>query len=117
MTKKQKIWLVIFGAMFLIPEILWTGTVGKAVYYWVLGNSVKGGILSFNLLVIPQSANLAKFIYLVEFIGILGSFIYIINFYHPKNKLLKYFLLILLGLLLSIAFCYVMFVMSFGNLP
>ena len=23
MTKKQKIWLAVFGAMFLVPEILW----------------------------------------------------------------------------------------------
>jgi len=29
MTKKQKIWLAVFGAMFLVPEILWGGVVGK----------------------------------------------------------------------------------------
>lgn len=116
MTKKQKIWFAVFLAMFAVPEVLWGGIIGRVIYYWILGSSVKGGILSFSLLSMPKSVNLIKFIYLTEFIGALSGFFYAIVFYHPKNKLFKFLLLIILGLLLLVAFLYVLFAISFSGM-
>jgi len=116
MAKKQKIWLGIFLAMFLVPEILWGGVVGKFIYYWLLNGDVRGGIHNFAILPLPQSVNLTKFIYLTEFIGVVISFVYVIFFYHTQRKLLKFLLGTVLGLLLFVALFYVMFVINIGNL-
>ena len=119
MDRRQKVWLGIFGAMFLVPEILWGGVVGQVIYYWLLNGDVRGGIRNFAILPLPQSANLTKFIYLTEFIVVAISFINIIFFYHTQRKLLKllkFLLGVVLGLLLFVALFFVMFIISIGNL-
>ena len=102
--------------MFLVPEILWGGVVGKFIYYWLLNGDVRGGIHNFAILPLPQSVNLTKFIYLIEFVGVAISFVCIIFFYHTQRKLLKFLLGAVLGLLLFVALFYVVFVISIGNL-
>ena len=113
---KQKKWFVVFLAMFLLPEILWGGVIGKIVYYWVLNNSVKGGVSNFSLLSIPSSFIFKKTIYLIEFVGVSASLVCSITYYHPKYKLLKLALIISLGLLLLAAFYYVLFASHFSNI-
>jgi len=43
MDKRQKIWLGIFGAMFLVPEILWSPMID--FYYQLILQSNSSGIV------------------------------------------------------------------------
>ncbi len=85
MTKKQKIWLGIFGAMFLIPEILWiSGIRGNIEIPWFPINDFK----EFKNILI------AYFTTLIPFIGLVGIFKIISKL--KINKKMKTFIFITL---------------------
>lgn len=103
MSKVQKIWLWIFGAMFLVPEVLW-------------GNLLKIFKISFlpvyrNVQIFTENPNIAFLVIIVEIIGVSGI-IYLLS----KKDLgvsikLKYILntllvIILLILLMSLYLSY-----------
>lgn len=69
MTKKQKIWLGIFLAMFVIPELLWS-PVGN-FYYELSQTSKSGGTYPFRDNFLQDSDNLSilKSVLLIQFIG------------------------------------------------
>lgn len=110
MTKVQKIWMWIFGAMFLIPEILW-------------GNLIKIFGISFlpiyrNVQLFIDEPSVVFLIIIIEIIGIVGI-IYLLN---KKNIIinlaLKYIfdtalIIILLALALSLFLSYLTSRISF----
>lgn len=70
MTKKQKIWMGIFSAMFVIPEILWS-PIGNLTYdFFQNSNNVE--IFRPNFLTIPDNISLLIYVLCVQFVGILG---------------------------------------------
>jgi len=72
LSKMQKIWLGIFGAMFLIPEILWSPIVSFLLFFLGLEQANLFSIFfknyDFNIFI-------SLIIILVEFIGAFGLFI------------------------------------------
>ncbi len=85
MTKKQKIWLAIFGAMFLVPEILWSPILGL----WSIDKEI------FNI----GNRILLTIVVLLQFLGCLGLLFSIYNFKKIKN-------IFYLFILLFLSFCF-----------
>lgn len=80
-SKTQKIWLWIFGAMFIIPEILWSPILN--FYYEFYQSSFTSFIhpLRNNFLQNSDNSNYLKFILFLQFLGISLFFIFLL-----KNK-------------------------------
>ena len=81
MTKTQKILAWIFGAMFVVPEILWSPVVN--FYYELLQTSKSGGTHPFryNFLQNSDNLNYLKFVIALQFVGLLLALIFV-----TKNK-------------------------------
>jgi len=75
----QKIWLGIFGAMFLIPEILWSPVVD--FYYQLSQTGKSGGTHSLRDNFLQNSDNLGylKLVIFIEFVGLLLFIIFSIR--------------------------------------
>ncbi len=85
MTKVQKIWLSVFLAMFLVPEILWGPLLG------LLSNF--GGNILFpvfkNSQYVENNAAVMNLILISELVGMIG--IGVINFkYFKSNSVVKF---------------------------
>ena len=78
MSKKQKIWLWVFLAMFIIPEVLWS-PVGNFVYSWIMP-TVNGSIQTMrnNFLMSIENVNLYTLVLFIQLVGISLVFIYLI---------------------------------------
>jgi hypothetical protein len=103
MTKMQKIWLGIFLAMFVVPEIFLGGLLST---FFNLKTVFNPSILFDSF---PFFGNLMFFI---EIFGIVGL-LFLNTKYAHKNKVIKYIigtvLLLILGSLLLIAYAYYSF--------
>ena len=108
LSKKQKVWLWIFGAMFLIPEILFSGIASLIALLFgkELGSLYSIGI---NKNIFPDSSLVLILGIAVEFIGALGLFIF--SF---KNK--KFILTFLMGVVLVILFILFAYIFSVSNM-
>jgi hypothetical protein len=82
MTKKQKIWLAVFGAMFLVPEVLW----GPIFGLWSINKKI------FDL----DNRFYLTLIVLLQFIGCTGLTFIVYRFKKFKNILYWLALLFLL---------------------
>ena len=106
LSKKQKVWLYIFGAMFLIPEILWGNIINILQIYFLP--------IFKNRQIFIDKPIIAFFIIVVEIVSVTG-FIYLFNSNDNKiNKVTKYIINVLLSiifLILAISL-YLSFVMS-----
>ena len=79
MKKVQKIWLWVFFAMFLVPEILWSPA-GNFVYSWympLLNGSVQ--TLRNNILLKVDNYNLYSAILFVQFLGLFAAFLMLVG--------------------------------------
>ena len=83
MTKKQKIWLAVFGAMFLVPEILWGGV--RSLITKVFFQSSYSNFFSLSVFSDVSNNLIASLISVVQFIGIL---IFVLVFIKLKINLL-----------------------------
>jgi len=100
MTKKQKIWLTVFGAMFLVPEILWlVGIRGNIEIPWLPINN-------FNQLI---GILTAYFTTLIPFIGLMGL-AKIIKKLQIDRKLKFFLFLVIVPLLCWLAFITLMLI-------
>ncbi len=113
LTKKQKIWLWISGALFLIPELLWSPI--SNLYYQLTQTSKSGGTFPFryNFLQNSDNLNYLKFVVLLQFLGVLITLILALKNRVIKNKVLKYFFIALLAILLLLTGFALLFVMTF----
>ena len=100
LSKKQKVWLGIFGAMFLVPEILWSPVLNFSYSIWN-GRNVPI-FLRDNFLVRSDYRTTIIFIVLIQCIGSLGSLILIIK--SKSNIVIK---------LTSSVVVFILFVLSF----
>lgn len=103
MTKPQKIWLSVFLAMFLIPELLWS-PIGNFAYEWFQNtNSVVP--LRNNFLMDLNNINWFSSVVFIQMAGLLLLVVYllIIN-KNIKNKLALWSGIVLSFILLVAAF-------------
>ena len=70
MAKKQKIWLAISLAMFLIPEILWS-PVRSLIFIFLNPDKFNDIPLLFNILPSIENNFIAGIIGIIQFIGLL----------------------------------------------
>jgi hypothetical protein len=104
MTKKQKVWLGIFTAMFVVPEVLW-GTIFNAGTS-ILGLSVHS--VYYNLQIFDDHPGLAYLIIITEIVAVSG--LLYLNFKRQEwqHKIQKVFFTIIL-MLLNIALLFLLF--------
>jgi hypothetical protein len=102
MTKKQKIWLAVFGAMFLVPEILWGGV--RSLITKVFFQSSYSSIFSLSVFSDINSNFIASLISMIQFIGIL---IFVLVFIKLKiNLFIKLILITILFFLIFFSFIF-----------
>lgn len=94
MTKKQKIWLAVFGAMFIIPEILWSPIFGL----WSIDKQI------FNL----SNRVLLVAIMSLQFLGCLVLLFTVYNF--KKIKSIFYWLVLLFLLFCFLKLGYILYI-------
>jgi len=111
MAKKQKIWLAIFLAMFLVPEILWSPY--SSFYYAILFSNSGDSFQLFNLAPNPKSLIIQKLIVFVQFSGLLSS-LFVLSKSQIKNKSIKLFANSILTVLLILAFYFLFFIFNFS---
>lgn len=104
MTKKQKVWLGIFLAMFVVPEVLW-GIIFNA------GTSILGlsaHSVYYNLQIFDDYPSLAYLIIIIEIVAISG--LLYLNFKRQEwqHKIQKVFFTIIL-VLLDISLLFLLF--------
>ncbi len=115
MAKKQKIWLAVFLAMFLVPEILWS-PIGNFLYNMVrfifgLGE----GRVFYGLLSFPDSSESSVFLIiclLIQILGLSGTLSFVLRM--SIKRLVKYLLLILLIVLIISNLFFLVFVVNFN---
>lgn len=95
MKRIQKIWLGIFLAMFIVPEVLWSPVVN--LVYDLLQNNNNVKVLRPNFLTISDNTTLLLFTLLVQLIGLLGSLVFV--FRGKMNLFLKALSVVVLVLL------------------
>jgi hypothetical protein len=77
MKKIQKIWLGVFCTMFLIPEMLWNPVAGTFAFLFRLTPELYQ--LRSNFLLSSGHEFLFGIVFIIQFIGILGTFIILIK--------------------------------------
>lgn len=94
MTKQQQIWLAIFLAMFLVPEVLWGSTFNAitSLFGWPLHS------IYFNLTTFNDYPYLAFLVIILEIISI-SSLWYLNLKINRQNNLKGLFLSVLLALI------------------
>ena len=115
MSKMQKTWLWIFGAMFVVPEILWS-PIGNFIYS-LFSRPVNGysQLLRKNFLFDYQYESLLKIIIFIQLIGIVLFFIFWLkNKINIQSKILFWIVLFLslLVLLISLFIAYIVFLFN-----
>lgn len=111
MNKKQKIWLWIFLAMFILPELLWSPILNIADS--VLQNNNNSTIFRPNFLMNLNNTNLLLFVLIIQIVGILGTIVFTIKL--KFSKALKVFLLLILLLILIIVILITSLLFSFRH--
>jgi hypothetical protein len=114
MTKKQKIWMWIFIAMFAVPEILWSPVMN--FYYQLSQTGGSGGThpLRYNFLQYSDNLSYLKFVIFVQLLGLIGALIIALKNKNSKNKILRYLFILLLSLFVLIVGFVLYFALSFS---
>jgi hypothetical protein len=118
MAKKQKIWLAVFLAMFLVPEILWPQST-IILYSWIrevfFGISpVAGEFSRFSIFSFNQLPQLSNALFLLKMFGLVSAFIYSLILF-SKSKNVKILITnIIIALLLIVNLFYILFLINFS---
>ena len=118
MAKKQKIWLAVFLAMFLVPEILWPQST-IILYSWIrevfFGISpVAGEFSRFSIFSFNQLPQLSNALFLLKIFGLVSAFIYSLILF-SKSKNVKILIInIIIALLLFVNLFYILFLINFS---
>ncbi len=115
MSKRQKIWLGIFGAMFLIPEILWSPIID--FYYQLILQSNSSGMVSSlrqNFLTKSDNISILKFVISIQ---LLGLSLFLVKFLSLKikNKIIKIISILFLMVILFFTAFFVVFAFNFNS--
>ena len=118
MTKKQKIWLAVFLAMFLVPEVMWPQST-IILYSWIrevfFGISpVAGEFSRFSIFSFNQLPQLSNALFLLKMFGLVSAFIYSLILF-SKSKNVKILIInIIIALLLIVNLFYILFLINFN---
>jgi hypothetical protein len=102
MNKIQKLWLTIFLAIFIIPEILWSPLMN---YIYSLTVPLMNGsvqVVRNNFLLQTQNINLYNSVVFIQFLGIFLAFIYWIVVGRKVQNKLMFWSIVLLFFILSL---------------
>ncbi|MDE2030817.1 MAG: hypothetical protein KGI58_00955 [Patescibacteria group bacterium] len=106
MTQKQKIWLWISLAMFIVPEVLFSFLLSSFLFFFgVSGPYLIGFLINPQFFVDNKDINLL--LILIELFGILGLLIFNIRFNKNNSKSI-------LSLILSILLLFTIFIFYVG---
>ena len=116
MSKNQKIWLTIFLAMFLVPEVLWSLS-GNFLYNNVrfLMNLDEAKI-NYGLFKFPDSSHetiFLRIVLIIQIIGLMGIFFEVAMKMKIKMAF-KYLILAFVSLLLLSTILFLFFVFNFN---
>jgi len=118
MAKKQKIWLAVFLAMFLVPEILWPQST-IILYSWIREiffsvSPVAGEFSRFSIFSFNQLPQLSNTLFLLKMFGLVSAFIYSLILF-SKSKNVKILIInIIIALLLFVNLFYILFLINFS---
>ena len=98
MTKKQKVWIGIFLAMFIMPEVLWS-PVGNTLYSFFQSGKIVSQVFRSNFLLEYRYESLFKIIITMQLIGIVLALFYAIK-YRKNIRNLVFWPFVLICLLL-----------------
>ncbi|OGI75648.1 hypothetical protein A3C67_02535 [Candidatus Nomurabacteria bacterium RIFCSPHIGHO2_02_FULL_42_19] len=108
METKQKTWLWISLAMFVVPEALWNPILNFS--YSFFENSTNPIILRPNFLITPDYRNLVIFVIFIQLMGLISSLIII----SKSNLTFSYKILLILLILFLIAVTGFVFFITFS---
>ena len=74
MTKKQKIWIMVFISIFAIPEILWS-TMGNFVYELYKSHFGNTYPLRYNFLQDSNNINLLNTVLFIQLLGLFAALV------------------------------------------
>jgi len=114
MTKVQKTWLWVFGAMVVVPEVLWSPVIN--LYYEFFQSSYSGYVKPFNNNFLQNSDNLKylKFVISLQFIGAVLFFMFwIINKKSVNSKLWFWIILFASLFVVLVSFLAAAFIFTF----
>jgi len=104
MTKMQKVWLAIFLAMFIMPEVLWS-PVGNSAYEFYMTSYGNTHPFRNNFLQNPDNINILSTVLFIQMAGLLFSSIYLVIIHNSiKNKIVLWLFSILLFLAAVVVF-------------
>lgn len=111
MTKKQKIILAVFLAMFIVPEVLWS-PVGNTVYEL----TQSGNVIPFrhNFLMVSDNLVYFRMVNFIQFIGILSSLI--VSLKVKGEKFLNWLFLIILSVVTLVNLCVLYLSFALANI-
>jgi hypothetical protein len=118
MTKKQKIWLAVFLAMFLVPEVMWPQST-IILYSWIREiffsvSPVAGEFSRFSIFSFNQLPQLSNTLFLLKMFGLVSAFIYSLILF-SKSKNVKILIInIIIALLLFVNLFYILFLINFS---
>lgn len=95
MTKKQKIWLSVTSAMFILPEILWSPV--SNIIYELLQKTNNVQPYRINFLMNSDKIVYLSFVLFAQFVGCLLTLIFFLK--HKHNNILFWTVILLLILL------------------
>jgi magnesium-transporting ATPase (P-type) len=72
MAKIQKVWLAVSGALFLVPEILWSPLLNFWYEFFQLGKGVNAYPIRNNFLTNIENVNILIIIFAIQAAGLLG---------------------------------------------
>lgn len=115
MTKKQKIWMWIFIAMFVIPEILWSPTANFMFSF--INPPINGNYQIFrnNFLFDYKYEGLLKLVILIQVIGIVA---FLVFWYRNKDSVksrLVFWVVLFISLIISLVSLFVFYFMFIFN--
>lgn len=109
MTKKQKIWMWIFTAMFVVPEILWNPVSNFIYSFFSKPNNGLPQLLRDSFLFNYQYENLLKTIITIQLIGIISFFILWLKNKNNINSRIIFWIILLLSLLISLVSLFILY--------
>jgi hypothetical protein len=108
MAKIQKVWLAVSGALFLIPEFLWSPLWNFSYELWFEEHIGDENLVRDNFLTNSDNANILMIIFTIQAIGLLGLlFWFLLGKLNKPIKIVGLFLSFF-GLL-AIVFAFIMF--------
>lgn len=114
MSKMQKGLLWLLGAMFLVPEILWS-PISNFIYIF-LNNSDPAKPLRLNFLTESNPANLYQIIVFLQLVGLLGFLFLLIKNKRKLSLGWAYYIILFVDLILIILSLFVFYLITFFHI-